>query len=1247
MEKRIISILLAVCLIFGLLPVGVLAASATSGFCGKNATWSYNAATKTLSISGRGDMTDYCTDIVGGFDDAPPWDVYREEIEHAIINEGITSIGSEAFGSQWSNKIYPNLISVSIAPTVTKIGDAAFKGAEKLEAIELANVTSLGGMALAYTGLKSIYIPASLKTIPDDGTDASYEVTFCFEGCVNLQSITVDPSHSKYRSVDGVLFTGNTLLCYPAGKTDNSYAVPNGTTKITGEAFKGNTNITAVSIPASVQKIGGYAFFCCDNLVNVDLAEGIREVASTAFAYPAVPTLVLPASVTDFTSDYYRVELWGTAQTLYFTGKTAPAFDTLGCALNTVVYYPENATGWDAVQQQEDVKQWVDGGHLEFRTGTPPTEPSEPTDELKLVSTSPANGATNVTEDDSLVLTFNQELSKNLNWTKGSIYIKNYNTDETALKIDSAKFYALGGVVGGNTLTIPLAFSSLEAGNYYIAVDAAVIANSDGKMLFAGIQSKQALSFEFQKEAHLYGCDFTMGRDSLMSNNNRFSCGDYYISCEDYFYLMNKLSPADKLWIALKREILFSEEFEGNCYGASAVMGLLYTGVLDLNDFDANAENAFGLGRPVNNELLRSMLNYYFLLQFALPFRSIDSNDKKKTQNELSEKLLNALFHSNKPVILNVTFNGDGGSIAEHAVLAYAVDASSESDSYIVLCADPNALFYQYEYINKGTSRALPPAEMRIDKESMQVTSFSFDNIMHGANGAPEKVHYSNVKISSVVDDLALFENYVKETEDVSFTYDGDSFAIVQTDAKNFSLSNNGKTAQITSEKIDGDLEVIGPIYDCTGNENDVRSYYVPTVDMCTITYPSNGDFINTAIIFSGENNTFCAASTCAKKVTFSVDGSVSASGIAGASKLTTTYSGIGNTKAITVSTDSDDLRIVPSSNNLHISSTSGLGKVSVEGDSIWNKVTLFGNISEQSADVISKYDNKQGTLLVLQNNDGATVASAGAKYCVCYISNGGSFVDAVTNIPYNSKLQQPETPTKAGYRFAGWYKDEALTQQWRFDRDVVTEDIELYAKWVKQGQTSGSNSTPSNAPQQNDTTKDAFTDVSKTDYFYDAVLWAVENGITTGTSRTRFSPYATCTRAQAVTFLWRASGSPAPKNSRMPFTDVSPSAYYYDAVLWALEEGITTGTTSTTFSPDAVIDRAQAVTFLHRANGAPSVTGRTAFTDVPQTAYYADAVKWAVDHGITTGTSAAAFSPNASCTRAQIVTFLYRAYRG
>ena len=1247
MKTRIISILLAVCIVFGLLPVGVLAADPVSGSCGKNATWHYDTATKTLSISGSGDMADYHCDPVMGEYNRPPWDTYREEIEHVIINEGITSIGQQAFGSTWVEGNYPNLCSVSIAPTVTKIGAEAFAWAQKLESIDLPNVTSIGYSAFTGTGIRSIYIPPTMEDGEGD-VDSGFG---WFINCTNLQSITVDPRNQTYRSVDGVLFSGDILLRYPAGKAGSSYTVPNGTARIALSAFEGSENITSVSVPASVSRIDAFAFNGCTKLKNITIAEGVTRVCSNAFCETALTSIELPASVRAFTSDWTRESsLDMLNRTFFFTGTRAPEFDTYCCNVGngykTTICYPENATGWDAVQQQDDVKYQVEAGVLEFRIGTPPTEPSEPTDELKLVSTFPASDAT-VTEDDSLVLTFNQELSKNLNWTKGGIYIKNYNTDETALKIDSAKFYALGGTVNGNSLTVPLVFSSLEAGKYYITMDAGVIVSSDGTMLFAGIQSKQTLSFEFQKESHLYGCDFTMGRDSLMSNNNRFSCGDYYISSEDYLYLMNKLSIADQLWVALKQSVIFSGEFEGNCYGESAVMGLLYTGALDLNDFDANAKNAFELGRPVNNERLRSMLNYYFLLQFALPFRSINANDKKKTQNELSEKLLNALFHSNKPVILNITFNGDGGSIAKHAVLAYAVDSSSDPDNYIILCADPNALFNQYEYVNNGIFRALSPAEMRIDKKTMQVNEYTFYQPLYGAVEIREKGRYSNVKIMSVVDDLVLFENYVKETEDVSFVYDAGSFAVVQTDARNFTLSSNGKTAQITSEKIDGDLEVIGPIYDYAGNGNDVRSYYVPTVDMCTITYPSNNDFANTSIIFSGENNTFCAASTCAEKVTFSVDGSVSASGIAGASNLTTTYSGIGNTKAITVSTDSDNLEIVPTENRVHISSTSDLGNISVEGSSIWSKVLLSGNVDANSADVISKYDDKQGTVLELQNNDGNTVASARTNYRVCYISNGGSFVDAVTNIPYNTKLQQPESPTKAGYRFAGWYKDEALTQQWRFGRDVVTEDIELYAKWVKQGQTSGSNSTSSNAPQQNDTAKDVFTDVSKTDYFYDAVLWAVENGITTGTSRTRFSPYATCTRAQAATFLWRASGSPTPKNSRMPFTDVSPSAYYYDAVLWALEEGITTGTSSTTFSPDAVIDRAQAVTFLHRANGAPSVTGHTAFTDVPQTAYYADAVKWAVDHGITTGTSAAAFSPNASCTRAQIVTFLYRAYRG
>ena len=128
------------------------------------------------------------------------------------------------------------------------------------------------------------------------------------------------------------------------------------------------------------------------------------------------------------------------------------------------------------------------------------------------------------------------------------------------------------------------------------------------------------------------------------------------------------------------------------------------------------------------------------------------------------------------------------------------------------------------------------------------------------------------------------------------------------------------------------------------------------------------------------------------------------------------------------------------------------------------------------------------------------------------------------------------------------------------------------------------------------------------------------------------------------MTFLWRAAGSPAPKSSVNPFTDVSTSAYYYDAVLWAVEQGITAGTGATTFSPDATCTRGQIVTFLYRADGT-TTSGSNPFTDVADNAYYADAVKWAVAEGVTAGTSATTFSPDASCTRSQIVTFLYRAY--
>ena len=170
------------------------------------------------------------------------------------------------------------------------------------------------------------------------------------------------------------------------------------------------------------------------------------------------------------------------------------------------------------------------------------------------------------------------------------------------------------------------------------------------------------------------------------------------------------------------------------------------------------------------------------------------------------------------------------------------------------------------------------------------------------------------------------------------------------------------------------------------------------------------------------------------------------------------------------------------------------------------------------------------------------------------------------------------------------------------------------------------------------------FTDVGQQDYFYDAVYWAVENGITLGKTETSFAPNETCTRAQMVTFLWRSAGCPQPKDTHLAFVDVPETDYYAEAVRWAVENGITLGKTETSFAPNETCTRAQMVTFLWRSAGCPQPKDtRLAFVDVPEDAYFAPAVAWATQRGIVLGMTPTTFAPDHVCTRGQIVTCLYR----
>ena len=263
--------------------------------------------------------------------------------------------------------------------------------------------------------------------------------------------------------------------------------------------------------------------------------------------------------------------------------------------------------------------------------------------------------------------------------------------------------------------------------------------------------------------------------------------------------------------------------------------------------------------------------------------------------------------------------------------------------------------------------------------------------------------------------------------------------------------------------------------------------------------------------------------------------------------------------------------------------------------------------------------------------------------------ADNGSVSVSPTNATKGNTVTITVTPDKG-------YKLGSLTVTDKDGKDIaVTEKDGKYTFTIPDGKVTVTpvfvkdDSEPTTPPTDPTTppadNENPFIDVNEGDYFYDAVLWAAKEGVTSGTTPTTFSPNESCTRGQTVTFLWRAAGSPEPKTNVNPFTDVKTGDYFYKAVLWAYENGITKGTSDTEFSPEAIVTRGQTVTFLYRLTG-DNANGKNPFTDVKTSDYFYDAVLWAAEENITSGTSDTTFSPDDDCLRGQIVTFLYRYYK-
>lgn len=385
MKKRIFCFFLALTMMIALLPTMALAETITSGKCGENATWSYDQTTKTLTIAGSGAMDDYEHE----WDQNPaPWsgrvygmdndlDIARE-VETVIIGSDITRVGNEAFGGEYTTR-YPKLKNITFAQnsSVTEIGAYAFEGADALESIILPkSLQAFKGNDGEYTEYEGYDIPNTVFPMWSwHGGDEDYTT--------NFKAVYVQEGNQTFRSEDGVLYKGSALLVYPMGRVSAQYIIPTGTTKVSGGIMFGNKYLQSVSVPDSVKKIPDRMFQGCRSLREVSLSEGIEEVNSSAFwSCASLRRLDIPVSVTRFTLDDVLIQAAefcdkdSTPFDIYFSGMVAPEFETGNegvaiCATKILpgkvtIHYPAQATGWDAVQAQENVKAAVAKGLLAF-----------------------------------------------------------------------------------------------------------------------------------------------------------------------------------------------------------------------------------------------------------------------------------------------------------------------------------------------------------------------------------------------------------------------------------------------------------------------------------------------------------------------------------------------------------------------------------------------------------------------------------------------------------------------------------------------------------------------------------------------------------------------------------------------------------------------------------------------------------------------------------------------------------------
>lgn len=1185
-----------------------------------------------------------------------------DDIEHVVIESGITSIGDFAF----DRSQFRNVLTYEIANTVTSIGNSAIYSDVLTELDLPQGLREIGDYGIYIRSLKHITIPSSVEKIG--------ERPFAPE-----TTISVEDGNTKFFTDScGVLYENLTLhtyrlICAPINDDMGYYSVLQGTTEIDGNAFYENVALKSIIMTSDVTELKSFTFYGCTNLTKVILPQNLQRADfQTSFWFcNSLRRLDVPESCTTFYSGGMGPENSYTAGNLdiYFYGAKAPTYESsFGIVIDRspiditipsgdieyykgsiTIHYPANSTGWD--EDYPAISTNVEEGTLIFSAWDP--SPMMP----QIVSLSPSNGATisetattyfRVTYDTPIAATSTTSAWSfpELDFSKGTIEIRRTSDEALIYSVEANPYinelYNIEGTYSGdvkvensNTLLIqPFNVHTLFDADeeYYVTIPAGFFTFENGATNEAVEKGEWTIStFENEPSTDEDGEGFTLGRDTL-NGYNIFDDG--ILSDEHRALLKSKIPLWEKLLLKQAYQLNASQESLGLCFGMTAIMALIYDGRLKASDLQEGAKTAFDL--DLSNPTVKSWVAYYNLTQFFEPVKSSDTWMEGMHPRAREQQLIKVL-KDNQIAIVGLDFKAPGFVNAGHAVLAYDLDEESDPENYIVYFADPSSL--------AKAGHACPPGVLLINKVSYEANAYYS---YHLVNETLYEDH-DFIGLNSVIYDFSVFDKFISKSVSSgaggavkAATLNQNSYIEVNTSSSNFRIDIGNQYAVISGcKKVSGDLDVVGPLVTLAGgNDSSTHAYriYNASVEEVKISY-SDEECHSTGIAFSSSEYT-STVSSYATEIVVKSTGDISVKNGRGTSEIATVAgSNFAPNLAIQAKLNISNFALKVNSSEVQITSGESLGNITVSGLSDWDAVTIDCTTDGRTVSITESTTPNMGKLLTVTDESSAVIGRAGITNTVVFISNGGSFVDAQSGISYGGKAVCPVNPTKAGYVFGGWYKDEALTEPWNFNVDDVTEYTWLYAKWLDEStlpeEPSNPNwpsiDIPSHQPIEPDEPAETlpFTDVSVSDWFYDYVTYVYANGLMDGVSATEFNPNGTMTRAMLWTILARIDGE-----------EISGATWAEDARAWAMADGISDGTNANGF-----VTREQFATMLYRYAGEPTVSGSlSAFTDAGSVSGWAnDAMLWATQNGIITGVTSTTIDPQGTATRAQAAAMLMR----